>query len=173
MIRDVCRITHHSDEAYVGALAVVLAIRSVVFGDWSFDRSFLAISIGSLPDSAVRDRVQELLPLKVPASEIARTFGATGHVVDTVPLALYCAQSIASRSFAPVLAEAIGVGGDTDTIGSITGQIAGTVVGSAGIPDDHIAAVSGSNRLKSIAEGFAEFVESANRVARAPQRKRH
>jgi len=28
-LRDICRITHHNDEAYVGALAVVRAIRLV------------------------------------------------------------------------------------------------------------------------------------------------
>jgi ADP-ribosyl-[dinitrogen reductase] hydrolase len=31
VLRDVCRITHHSDEAYLGALAVVAAIRSEVW----------------------------------------------------------------------------------------------------------------------------------------------
>src|SRR5260370_495332 len=37
VIRDVCRITHHNDEAYAGALAVMLAIRSVLSGAWSQD----------------------------------------------------------------------------------------------------------------------------------------
>jgi ADP-ribosyl-[dinitrogen reductase] hydrolase len=40
MIRDVCRITHHNDEAYVGALAVVIAIRSVLEGVWSQEQTF-------------------------------------------------------------------------------------------------------------------------------------
>jgi len=31
IIRDVCRITHHSEESYVGALAIVTAIRALVF----------------------------------------------------------------------------------------------------------------------------------------------
>src|SRR5438128_1013708 len=34
LIRDVCRITHNNDEAYVGALAVMLAIHSVLSGVW-------------------------------------------------------------------------------------------------------------------------------------------
>jgi ADP-ribosyl-[dinitrogen reductase] hydrolase len=32
LIRDVCRITHHSDEAYVGAFAVVLAVGAAKAG---------------------------------------------------------------------------------------------------------------------------------------------
>ena len=162
LIRDVCRITHHSDEAYVGALAVLLAIRSVLSGEWSQHQSFLAATVDNLPDSAVRDRTQSLLPLHFPASEVARSFGATGHVVDTVPLALYCAQSIAFEPLPVVLALTIGVGGDTDTIASIAGQLAGTVVGSAGIPHDLFAAVEGGEEVAAIAEEFSEFVAKRN-----------
>ena len=39
VIRDVCRITHHNDEAYVGALAVVIAIRFILSGVWSHENS--------------------------------------------------------------------------------------------------------------------------------------
>jgi ADP-ribosylglycohydrolase len=126
-IRDVCRITHHNDEAYVGALAVVLAIRSVLSGNWLQQRSFLTAAVDDLPDSAVRDRVKELLPLQLTGSEVARRFGAPGNVVDTVPLALYCAQFIASEPLTSVLAQTVCAGGDTDTIASIAGQLAGVV----------------------------------------------
>ena len=164
LIRDVCRITHHSDEAYVGALAVILAIHSVLSGAWSQDRNFLAITVDSLPDSAVRDRIEKLLPLRLPASDIANRFGATGYVVDTVPLALYCAQSIALEPLPTVLAQTISIGGDTDTIASIVGQLAGTLVGSAGVPDNLVGEVNGGEELKAIAEDFAEFV-----AKRSPQ----
>jgi ADP-ribosylglycohydrolase len=169
VIRDVCRITHHSDEAYVGALAVVLAIRAVLSGAWSQHRSFLAATVNGLPDSAVRDRIEALLPLQLPASEVAVSFGATGHVVDTVPLALYCAQAIASHPLPAVLALTIGVGGDTDTIGSIAGQLAGTVVGSCGVPHELVIDVDGSDEAIVIAEEFAKFVEKSNTAFRSPQ----
>jgi ADP-ribosylglycohydrolase len=162
LIRDVCRITHHSDEAYVGALAVLLAIHSIVSGVWSRDRNFLTATIDSLPDSAVRDRIEELHLLQLPASEIARDFGATGHVVDTVPLALYCAQSIALEPFTTVRARTISVGGDTDTIASIAGQLAGTVVGLDGLPHDRVAGVEGNEELRAIAQDFADFVIDGN-----------
>lgn len=162
MIRDVCRITHHNDEAYVGALAVMLAIRSVIAGTWSPARSFLAAIINDLPDSGARDRIGELIMLQLPASEVARRFGASSYVVDSVPLALYCAQSIASEPLPIVLAQTISVGGDTDTLASMAGQVAGTVAGLAGIPHDLLAEVSGSDELKSTAEDFAEFIAHGN-----------
>lgn len=162
LIRDVCRITHHNDEAYAGALAVTLAIHAVLSGSWSRKHSFLATTVGSLPDCAVRDRMNELLPLKRPAPEIAQRFGATGHVVDTVPLALYCAQSIASEPLANVLARTVSLGGDSDTIASITGQLSGTVVGLTGVPLNLLADVSGGDELRMISKEFAEFVVKRN-----------
>jgi ADP-ribosyl-[dinitrogen reductase] hydrolase len=158
LIRDVCRITHHSDEAYAGALAVILAIRSVLSGDWSQNQSFLAAAVGHLPDSAVRDRIEALLSTQLPVLEVAQSFGSTGHVVDTVPLALYCAQLIDSEPLPKLLARAISVGGDADTVASIAGQLAGTVVGVAGVPSKLVADIEGSNEILSIASTFAEFV---------------
>src|SRR5260370_707941 len=134
VIRDVCRITHHNDEAYVGALAVVTAIRFILSGVWSHENSLLVVVSESVPDSAVRDRIKQFLPLTVSPSEVASQFGASGWVVDSVPLALYCAQFITKKSLSVVLAQTIEVGGDTDTIASITGQIAGT---AAGVPPDY------------------------------------
>lgn len=158
MIRDVCRITHHNDEAYVGALAVLIAIRLILSGSWSHEKSFLVAVAESVPDSAVRDRIKEFLPLKAPPLEVASRFGATGWVADTVPLALYCAQFITEQPLAAVIVQAIEVGGDTDTIASITGQIAGT---AAGVPPDYVelfSSIAGGDEVIRIAERFSDFL---------------
>jgi ADP-ribosyl-[dinitrogen reductase] hydrolase len=168
LIRDVCRITHHNDEAYVGALAIVMAIRSVIEGTWPRHRNFLDVVVNSIPDSAVRDRVQQLLPLRLSAIEVASHFGATGYVVDTVPLALYCAQSIAAQPLQAVRAETIGAGGDTDTIASIAGQLAGAVVGAAGIPDDVFARIKDSDQVRLLAQEFAKFIATQGLYASPP-----
>ena len=98
VIRDVCRITHHNDEAYVGALAVVVAIRFYSADLWSHKNSLLVAVAESVRNTpAVRDRIKQFLPLTVLPSEVASQFGASGWVVDTVPLALYCAQFIAEQ----------------------------------------------------------------------------
>ena len=157
-IRDVCRITHHNDEAYIGALAVVLAIRSVLAGQWSLERSFLTAVVGALPDSSVRDRIKELLRLQVSVIEAAARFGATGYVVDTVPLALYAAQFISVQPLEDVLAQTISAGGDTDTIASITGQLAGTVVGAGGVSRNSFDNITGGDQVLRVAGQFAEFV---------------
>jgi ADP-ribosyl-[dinitrogen reductase] hydrolase len=156
VIRDVCRITHHNDEAYVGALAVLIAIRLILAGSWSHQNSFMVAAAESVPDSGVRDRIKELLPLKVPPSQVASRFGASGWVVDTVPLALYCAQFIAEQPLSAVIAQAVEAGGDTDTIASITGQIAGT---AAGTPPHYLglfSTIAGGDEVIRVAERFAD-----------------
>lgn len=161
VIRDVCRITHHNDEAYIGALAVVLAIRLIVAGRWTHENSFLVAVAKCIPDSAVRDRMKELVTLKLRPSDVASRFGASGYVVDTVPLALYCAQFVAEKSLSAVIGQAIEAGGDTDTIASITGQIAGTV---AGVPPDygeHFSRIVGGDETIRVAESFAKFVSTS------------
>lgn len=160
IIRDVCRITHRNDEAYIGALAVIVAIRFVVSGDRSRAANVLAAVAEAIPDSAVRDRIKNLAPLKSPPKDVAAQFGATGWVVDTVPLALYCAQYISEKPLAAVITQAVESGGDTDTIGSITGQIAGA---ASGVPPDcmgHFSRIAGGDEIIRVAESFADFLDA-------------
>jgi ADP-ribosyl-[dinitrogen reductase] hydrolase len=165
VIRDVCRITHHNDEAYVGALAVVIAIRSALSGAWSKENSFLVAVAESIPDSAVRDRIQEYLSLRVAPWELASQFGASGWVVDTVPLALYCAHFIAEQPLSVVISQAIEAGGGTDTIASITGQIAGAAAGVASDYAEHFSSISGSEEIIRIAVRFVDFLRDREKEA--------
>jgi ADP-ribosyl-[dinitrogen reductase] hydrolase len=159
VIRDVCRITHHHDEAYVGALAVVVAIRAVLDGTWSRENSFLKLVAEGLPDSAVRDRISEIVSLKISPAAAAARFGATGYVVDTVPLALACAEIVGEASVTDAIAQAIRCGGDTDTIASIAGQLAGTVSGTAAVTQ-HLGGIVEHQELMPIFSTFAAFVSS-------------
>jgi ADP-ribosyl-[dinitrogen reductase] hydrolase len=138
IIRDVCRITHHNDEAYLGALAVLLALHQET---WPPGRSFFHDLTGTLPDSRVRDRLTDFadIPPETPVSDLAQRFGASGYVVETVPLALFLARRITPASFADVLAELVEAGGDTDTICSIAGQVAGAHLGLSRLPPALVA----------------------------------
>src|SRR6185503_17125161 len=86
IIRDVCRITHHSEESYVGALAIVTAIRSLVF-DSSSPSELLTNVLRCLPDSRVRDHIVKLdqLPDDLIVADVGNQFGSSGYVVESVP----------------------------------------------------------------------------------------
>jgi ADP-ribosyl-[dinitrogen reductase] hydrolase len=57
---------------------------------------------------------------------------SSGYVVDTLEAALWSVHS--SDSFADAVILAANLGGDADTVGAVTGQIAGALWGSTGIP---------------------------------------
>jgi ADP-ribosyl-[dinitrogen reductase] hydrolase len=133
VVQDVCRITHHNDEAYLGALAVLIALHAEA---WPPGPSFFSGLAETLPDSRVRDRLIEFAEVspEAPVREVVERFGASGYVVETVPLALFLARRMTGETFGGVLAELVEAGGDTDTIGSIAGQVAGAHLGASRLP---------------------------------------
>lgn len=151
IIRDVCRITHHHDEAYLGALAILYAMQSDSLHDIIQD------AIEALPDSRTRDRLLaiNMMPQDTPASVLASEFGASGYVVDSIPLALFCARKATTLSFEDVLIDAIEAGGDTDTIASMIGNIVGAHLGRAALPEQFISQLPDIDKLTNIAKRFS------------------
>jgi ADP-ribosyl-[dinitrogen reductase] hydrolase len=158
-LRDVCRITHHHDEAYVGALAVTFAIRFASAPGYVFSNLLVDVA-GLLPDSQVRDRIARFATFAgdVSPRRVADSWGNSGFVADSVPLAMFAARQIQTCSFETVVQQVIEAGGDTDTIASIAGQIAGAAVGCSGLPKDLLARVRGHAELETTARQFARVV---------------
>ena len=154
-IRDVCRITHHNDEAYAGALAVCLAVWRAKNGGQSLE--WVA---SKMPHTAVGERLlaYAALPAGESLMEAARRFGNSGYVVESVPLALFAAQSVAELGFAGMLEQLIAAGGDTDTNASIAGQVAGAALGFSGLPAELVRKLPQGDMVLGIARSFAESV---------------
>jgi len=157
-IRDVSRITHHHEEAYAGALAVVAAVRAAAGGLWDGLNDLLRLVVEVLPDTQVRDRLVALneIEKETPLLEIARRFGCSGYVAESVPLALCGASRIRSLDFKTVLIDLIACGGDTDTNASIAGQVAGALIGRARLPEDLIDRTPDRDAVEAVASAFAE-----------------
>ena len=62
--------------------------------------------------------------------------GNNGYVVNSIPLAIAAANKIHEIGLKEMYSKLIQIGGDTDTNCSLAGQIAGTLVGFRGIPND-------------------------------------
>jgi ADP-ribosylglycohydrolase len=154
---DVCRITHHNDEAYVGAVAVVVAVRAVAMGRWQPGDNLPALVAPSLPATGVRERLEAISRLDPDTSvvEVGRRFGCSGYVAESVPLAICAAQRVGQEGFAEALRQAIEAGGDTDTIGSLTGQIAGAWTGFERLPAELVRQLPGSDRIIQTGRAFA------------------
>jgi ADP-ribosyl-[dinitrogen reductase] hydrolase len=158
ILRDVCRVTHHHDEAYVGALAVVLAVRLASTPGYTF-ANLLTDVAPLLPDSRVRDRIARYATFAADVSpfRVADCWGSSGFVADSVPLALFAARDIQRRSFSDVVRAAIEAGGDTDTVASMTGQIAGAAVGAAGLPEGLMSRLRDRVEIVGTADQFARL----------------
>ena len=156
LIRDVCRITHHNEEAYAGALAIVIAIRSLAF-DQSTPGTLFHTVVPGLPDSRVRDRLVEIeyVSDNLTVADVGSIFGFSGYVADSVPLAIYSARFIEQFPLDEVLRNTIEAGGDTDTIASMTGQIAGAWLGSSGISRELISRLPNLREIERVVDEFA------------------
>jgi ADP-ribosyl-[dinitrogen reductase] hydrolase len=155
-IRDVCRITHHNDEAYVGALAILVAIRWPI---WPPEPEFFENLATVLPDTRVRDRLVEYSKVSWDTSldVVAKQFGCSGYVAESIPLALFGAIGMAIDGFEPTLDEVARCGGDADTIGSLAGQVAGAHLGMARLPE-RLVGLAPVQEVLPVAESFARVV---------------
>ena len=157
-IRDLCIITHNNDEAYVGALSVVLAIRAILNGRWTGKENLLSIIIDQIPDTRVRDRLIEIdkLGKKVTLQEVGK-LGNNGYVVNSVPLAITAASKIQHLGMETMFTILIEIGGDTDTNCSIAGQIAGAFIGKNNIPNEFLLKLNNlpeSKKIKRVINTF-------------------
>jgi len=151
LLRDIARITHHHDEAYIGSLAMVMAIRQGARST-GLPADLLARVAHELPDSGVRDRLRAVQEL--PIEEVAQ-LGTSGYVVDSVPLALRIAAQ-PGISCDGAIRCAIRCGGDTDTIASMAAQILGAA--GVGPPQSLLDAVPGVSEARETIVGLARLV---------------
>jgi ADP-ribosylglycohydrolase len=157
-IREICFITHRNDEAYVGALSVVIAIKSILNGSWTGRENLLELIIDQIPDTRLRDRLIEIdkISNRAKLKEIGN-LGNGGYVVDSVPLVIAAASGMNESGIEKMFIELIEIGGDTDTNCSIAGQIAGTLVGVENIPEKLLKKIEELSDYKWIKETITKL----------------
>ena len=159
-IRDVSRITHHNEEAYIGALAVCAAVNAASDGTWTGQNGLIEKILPVLPDSRVRDRLEEIRPIAAdtPLHEIAKRFGNSAYVVNSVPLAICAAGHIRRLGFRRMLENVITCGGDTDTNASIAGQISGTLIGYNDLPKPLLDRLPHKELIETTSHEFCQAI---------------
>ncbi|GLS46941.1 ADP-ribosylglycohydrolase family protein [Methylobacterium brachythecii] len=138
--RDQSRTTHATVEAVEACDLFVRILREAIRGDgqnalrpraWKGTPTIQAIAAG-----AWRGKPREKIR-------------STGYVVDTLEAALWCTEQ--AKSFEEALVLAVNLAGDADTVGAVTGQVAGAVFGVSAIPQRWLEPLAWHDQLLALA----------------------
>ncbi len=139
-------ITHASEEAEAGSIAIALAAAYAVNGE---KEGLLSDLWKVLPDSKVKSSIYSLDSLIdspfITSEQALRIIGTKGDVRQTTPAALYCFLKF--DNYHDAVMASIKAGGDTDTTAAIVGALFGAKLGAQGINADLVKAVEESDRL--------------------------
>ena len=79
---------------------------------------------------------------------------SSGYVVHSLEASIWCL--LTTKSYREAVLKAVNLGNDTDTIGSITGGLAGLYYGSASIPVDWIKKIARLNDIERLIERLSD-----------------
>ena len=129
-------ITHVSDDAEAGAIAIAVASYYAVNQD--IDDLLEKICV-HLPNCKVKNTIYSLGSLidsdDITPEQALRVLGTRANVQETVPAALYCFLKF--DNYIDAVRASIKAGGDTDTTAAIVGALFGAMVGVQGISKDY------------------------------------
>src|SRR5262249_9940402 len=162
-VADISRITHRDPRSVAGGIAIAKAAQLLATGEHPeavgfcgevaaamrpYETTFSDL-VEELPSRLEEDREAALHAIAwagSPRPEFSRP-GLTPCVVPTVLAALWSVLK-KPNSWTAAVAEAIGLGGDVDTLGAIVGALAGVRLGATAIPAHLASEVLGSERIK-------------------------
>jgi ADP-ribosyl-[dinitrogen reductase] hydrolase len=135
-------ITHVSLEARQGSVVVAGMVTCLASG--MDRRAALEAVCGCLSESRVRQALRDL-ESRVPFDERR---GPSANVTESVPAALWVFMG--TRDFGHAVRWAVELGGDTDTVASMVGAMAGTYYGYDQIPQHWLEGLERADELREL-----------------------
>ncbi|WP_238457786.1 ADP-ribosylglycohydrolase family protein [Desulforamulus ferrireducens] len=158
MLQRVCevsRITHGHPRSQLACCLYALLVKELLAGKAPLEayremRDKESIFIGT-PMEKELPHFQRLLSGLLPSlPEGAIKSG--GYVVDTLEAAIWCLLN--HTDFRSTLLAAVNLGEDTDTVGAVTGGLAGVLYGKSAIPAEWLAVISGYQDIEALCRRF-------------------
>lgn len=153
------RITHAHELGKEGAALQAYAVALATSADNSHKIS-ISIFLSKLMDFIEHEvykqklrGIEKLLGEKDNRSKIVRELGHGIEAFNSVPAAIYSFVSH-PNSFEEAVTYAISLGGDTDTIGAMTGAISGAYLGVKAIPPKWRGKLENREYIEELAEGL-------------------
>lgn len=144
MIHNISSLTHRHLISLIGCGIYVNIALKLLAGGLSLEESirrgveesFQYYASREWEEASVYDRLKNIKSfIHLQESEIR----SSGYIVDTLEAALWCLLN--TDSFRECILKAVNLGDDTDTIGAVTGGLAGIYYGAAGIPHEWQASI--------------------------------
>lgn len=153
-VRECSRVTHAHPAGIEGAVLQATSIHLALHSEpGSFNPAgFLEGLEGVVTSEIFRgklERMKKLLSEPPPQSKIIQELGNGIEAFSSVPTALYCFLS--SSDFREGVLKAVSLGGDADTIGSMTGALLGALLGAKAIPSKWANKMEGREEIENLA----------------------
>ncbi len=140
LARDQSRITHAAPQAVEACAFFVQLLRDAIFGQpdvlrprtWSGEPAIAAIAAGSWRQKT-RDQIR-----------------SSGYVLHTLEAAIWAVGT--TTNFEEALILAVNLADDADTVGAVTGQLAGALYGASVIPDRWLHPVAWRSKIVEAAD---------------------
>ena len=164
--RDQSRTTHGATEAIEACAYFVQLLRAAILGEADVlrPRRWIGPDCDPLFPRIWQSDERDFLTLH-PAAEAAKVeavaqgawrtktraqIRSTGYVIDTLEAALWSVAT--TDSFEAALVKAVNLGGDADTVGAVTGQVAGALYGASAIPRCWLEPLAWRSQLETVAD---------------------
>lgn len=157
-------ITHSHDLALEGAVLQACAVALAVLTDRDNRNpaEFLAalrMITQSPPYQEKMKLIVQLLAEEQGPEKVVAALGNSAAAIESVPTAIY--SFLAHGDFKSAVRYAVGLGGDADTIGSMTGAIAGACYGIEGIPSQWRETVENREYIERLGSSLWEVKKDA------------
>jgi poly(ADP-ribose) glycohydrolase ARH3 len=168
MLRDIAyncaAITHSHELGLEGAALQACAVALAVLADP--EHSSVTDFLGTLrmftkpgPYQEKLKTIIRLLETGASRDDVVAKLGTGGSSLESVPTAIYAFLS--HRDFKSAVIYAVSLGGDADTIGAMTGAIAGAFYGIEGIPSQWRETVENGDHIEQLAKKLWEVQSGA------------
>jgi ADP-ribosyl-[dinitrogen reductase] hydrolase len=145
------RITHAHPDCEWACVFLNVAIALLLVGRTKEEAVQAAFEACSGASDALRERIAIALDPECDVSP-------SGWVLDTLQVALWA--FVHTASFEGALVTAVNRGADADTVGAVTGTLAGACYGISGIPERWLAVVRDRDMLLDFADRLLELANS-------------
>jgi ADP-ribosyl-[dinitrogen reductase] hydrolase len=111
--------------------------------------------LGDALTAVASDTPAELLDAldPIPDGIDEATLASSGYVVHTLQTALY--HGLTAPNAEAAIVRAVNMGDDTDTVGAVTGAVAGARFGASDLPERWLATLDGADELRELAGRLA------------------